>query len=120
MVEQKICSFCGGSIEPGTGRLYVRKDGVTHNFCSSKCFKNLIVMKRLPRQTEWTAAYKREKETRLSPAAKDKKPEAGEGKGGAKKVRRVVTRKATEKPKEEAPKETPEEAPKAEGEGVKS
>jgi len=113
MVEQKICSFCGGSIEPGTGRLYVRKDGVTYNFCSSKCFKNLVVMKRLPRETEWTAAYKREKDTRLAPTAKGSKQEAGGDK--AKKVRRVVTKKVADKPAEEAPKEEKKE----EGEGVK-
>jgi large subunit ribosomal protein L24e len=112
MVEQKICSFCGGSIEPGTGRLYVRKDGMTYNFCSSKCFKNLVVMKRLPRETEWTAAYKREKETRLAPTVKDEKAdEKGEK---TKKVRKVV-RKVSEKPAEKAP----EAAPKQEGEGVK-
>jgi len=114
MVEQKICSFCGGSIEPGTGRLYVRKDGMTYNFCSSKCFKNLVVMRRLPRETEWTASYKREKETRLAPTAKEKKEAGGEDKG-AKKVRRVVVKKTADKPAEE----TPAEAPKEEGEGVK-
>jgi large subunit ribosomal protein L24e len=113
MVEQKICSFCGGSIEPGTGRLYVRKDGMTYNFCSSKCFKNLVVMRRLPRETEWTAAYKREKETRLAPTAKEK----GEA-DGTTKVRKVVRKAAPKAPAEEpaeASKETPEEAPKEEG-----
>ena len=115
MVEQKICSFCGGSIEPGTGRLYVRKDGMTYNFCSSKCFKNLVVMKRLPRKTEWTAAYKREKETRLAPTAKEKKKGISGDDKGAKKVRRVVTKKVADKPAEEAPKEEKKE----EGEGVK-
>jgi len=115
MVEQKICSFCGGSIEPGTGRLYVRKDGMTYNFCSSKCFKNLVVMKRLPRKTEWTAAYKREKETRLAPTAKEKKKGISGDDKGAKKVRRVVGKKVETTSAPEAPKETP----KAEDEGVK-
>jgi len=115
MVEQKICSFCGGSIEPGTGRLYVRTTGMTYNFCSSKCFKNLVVMKRLPRKTEWTAAYKREKETRLAPTAKEKKQGVSREDKGAKKVRRVVATKFAETSVAEAPKETP----KAEDEGVK-
>lgn len=103
MVEQKICSFCGGNIEPGTGRLYVRKDGLTFSFCSSKCFKNLIVMRRLPRETEWTAAYKREKEVRMTPAVEGSKKATA-----AKKVRKVVKAK----PAEKAPAEEKKEAPK--------
>jgi len=111
MVEQKICSFCGGSIEPGTGRLYVRKDGMTYNFCSSKCFKNLVVMRRLPRETEWTAAYKREKETRLAPAAKEEGEEEG------KKVRRI--KKVAAKAPGEEPDKASEATPEEENEGAK-
>jgi large subunit ribosomal protein L24e len=110
MVEQKICSFCGGNIEPGTGRLYVRKDGLTYNFCSSKCFKSLVVMRRLPRETEWTAAYKREKEVRMAPAVEGSKRTTA-----AKKVRKVVKKKTTEKAHAEKEKK---EAP-AESEGEK-
>ena len=65
MVERKVCTFCGVEIEPGTGRMYVRKDGVTYNFCSSKCFKNLIVLGRVPRRVTWTRHYEREKQVRL-------------------------------------------------------
>jgi len=111
MVEQKICSFCGGSIEPGTGRLYIRKDGLTYNFCSSKCFKSLVVMRRLPRETEWTAAYKREKVVRMTPAAQGARKAAA-----AKKVRKVVKKtaeKAPAAPTEEKKKEAPA---KSEGE----
>jgi large subunit ribosomal protein L24e len=57
MVEQKICSFCGASIEPGTGKMYVKKDGTTFLFCSNKCSKNMIEMGRVPRKVTWTAAY---------------------------------------------------------------
>ena len=57
MVEQKICSFCGASIEPGTGKMYVKKDGTTFLFCSNKCSKNMINMGRVPRKITWTAAY---------------------------------------------------------------
>ncbi len=57
MVEQKICSFCGASIEPGTGKMYVKKDGTTFLFCSNKCSKNMIEMGRVPRKITWTAAY---------------------------------------------------------------
>lgn len=87
MVEQKLCSFCGDSIEPGTGRLFVRKDGVTFSFCSNKCFKNMMVLKRVPRDTRWTAQYKRDKEVRLAAEAHLEK--AGPKKKAAK-VRKVV------------------------------
>ena len=57
MVEQKICSFCGVDIEPGTGKMHVKKDGTIYLFCAHKCYMNMIKMKRVPRRTEWTRAY---------------------------------------------------------------
>jgi len=32
-MEWKTCSFCGGKIEPGTGKKYVKKDGSVMFFC---------------------------------------------------------------------------------------
>ncbi len=61
MVEQKICTFCGASIEPGTGKMYVKKDGTTYLFCSNKCSKNMIEMGRVPRKVTWTAATQHRK-----------------------------------------------------------
>ncbi|RMF07147.1 50S ribosomal protein L24e [Candidatus Woesearchaeota archaeon] len=49
------CSFCGTNIEPGTGKMFVKKDGKILYFCSRKCEKNLLVLKRKPRDTRWTA-----------------------------------------------------------------
>ena len=40
-------------LEPGTGKLYVKKDGSTYFMCSSKCMSN-FALGRLPRRTEWT------------------------------------------------------------------
>ncbi len=57
MVASKTCSFCGSQIEPGTGFLYVRKDGNVLNFCSRKCQVNMIDLKRVPRKTKWTKEY---------------------------------------------------------------
>ena len=65
MVERRVCSFCGAEIEPGTGKLYVKKDGTVLAFDSNKCYKNMIDLGRVPRVTGWTRAYKREKGTRL-------------------------------------------------------
>ncbi|NLL94240.1 MAG: 50S ribosomal protein L24e [Thermoplasmatales archaeon] len=65
MAEAKICSFCGAEIERGTGRMHVRRDGNVLNFCTKKCFKNMVELKRVPRTTEWTAKYAEEKSARL-------------------------------------------------------
>ena len=56
-METRVCSFCQGNIEPGTGTMYVKKDGTVHHFCSSKCRKNLLVLRRVPRRVRWTAAF---------------------------------------------------------------
>jgi large subunit ribosomal protein L24e len=104
MVERKICTFCGTEIEPGTGRMYIKKDGVVYNFCTSKCFKNMVVLGRVPRRTTWTRYYEREKEIRMkgTPTEEDTAQKA-------KKVRKVAAKpeEAKPAPKEEKPK--PEE-----------
>jgi len=51
------CSFCGKTIKKGTGIMFVKKDGTTFNFCSRKCEKNLLKLKRNPRNTKWTNEY---------------------------------------------------------------
>ncbi len=55
MVEHHICSFCGGPLEPGTGKMYVRKDGSISYFCSQKCQSN-YKLGRVPRRVAWTKA----------------------------------------------------------------
>ncbi len=103
MVERRTCSFCGKDIEPGTGRMYVKKDGTVLYFCSSKCYKNMMELKRVPRRVTWTADY--EKEKRIRTGAKDEKEE--EKKPVKKKVRKVARdaggskKKATNKKKKE-------------------
>ncbi|EMR74364.1 LSU ribosomal protein L24E [Thermoplasmatales archaeon SCGC AB-539-N05] len=57
MVERRSCSFCGKEIEPGTGKLFVRKDGTVYYFCSSKCQKNMLKLKRVPRRVKWSKLY---------------------------------------------------------------
>ena len=59
MVERKICTFCGNEIEPGTGKMYVKKDGTILNFCSMKCQKNQLKLKRIPRRVRWTKNFQR-------------------------------------------------------------
>lgn len=61
MVEKRNCSFCGEDIEPGTGKMYIKKDGTIFYFCSGKCQKNSLKLKRTPRETKWTSFAKKEK-----------------------------------------------------------
>tara|TARA_Y100000034_G_scaffold134499_1_gene203095 strand:- start:4163 stop:4345 length:183 start_codon:yes stop_codon:yes gene_type:complete len=53
------CSFCGKSIEKGTGKLFIFKSGKLLNFCTSKCEKNMLKMKRKPHNVRWTKEYRR-------------------------------------------------------------
>ncbi|AAT43867.1 50S ribosomal protein L24e [Picrophilus oshimae] len=58
-MDVRNCSFCGKSIEPASGFLYVRKDGSVLNFCSRKCKENMVKLKRVPRKVKWTNEYHR-------------------------------------------------------------
>ncbi len=51
------CDFCKKLIPPGTGKKYVKKDGKVFDFCSNKCEKNMIILKRKPRTTHWTEEF---------------------------------------------------------------
>jgi len=53
------CSFCGREIPPGTGIVYVKRDGTVYRFCSSKCRKSMMVLRRDPRKFKWCEAYKK-------------------------------------------------------------
>ncbi|GGM74169.1 50S ribosomal protein L24e [Thermogymnomonas acidicola] len=51
------CTFCGREIEPGTGFMYVRRDGAIYYFCSRKCKTNMVDLGRMARNTKWTREY---------------------------------------------------------------
>jgi large subunit ribosomal protein L24e len=55
MPRTRECDFCGADIEPGTGTMFVSRDGTTTHFCSSKCEKNAD-LGREARDLEWTAS----------------------------------------------------------------
>lgn len=110
MVERRVCTFCGTEIEPGTGRMFIKKDGVVYNFCTSKCFKNLVILGRVPRRTTWTQYYAREKQIRMkgAPAPVAEAPKA-------RKVKKAEKPEEKPEPKKEEAKEAPEaEKPKVE------
>jgi large subunit ribosomal protein L24e len=108
MVERRVCAFCGNEIEPGTGRMYVKVDGTTFNFCKNKCLKNMIELKRIPRRTGWTQPYAREKAQRMP--SKEKKAvtkKKGKGKPAKKVPKKKPEKKEGKKTTPPPPKKTP-------------
>jgi large subunit ribosomal protein L24e len=71
MVDKRTCSFCGTDIEPGTGKMYIKKDGTKFHFCSHKCQMNLVKLKRVNRNVRWTTHF--EKHPGPTPAKEGKK-----------------------------------------------
>src|SRR5512136_1878753 len=59
MPIRRSCSFCGNEIEPGTGKMFIKKEGTVFVFCSSKCQLNMLKLGRVPRWTPWTQAFRR-------------------------------------------------------------
>ena len=111
MVEHRECSFCGSEIPPGTGTMYVKKDGTPLFFCSNKCYKNMIELKRVPRKVRWTHRYKVEKENRLKILERDaEKLKAQRELKKSEKARR----KKAEKEGQAAPEQAEESAPEPE------
>lgn len=89
MVVHRTCSFCAGEIEPGTGQLFVKRDGSLFSFCSSSCRKQQMGLGRVGHRLRWTRAHelKRQAEQRRQPAATE--PPASEtprAEGGKKKA----------------------------------
>ena len=58
-MDSRECSFCGQEIEPGTGKMFVKRDGSVFHYCSSKCEKNQQDLKRVNRRVRWTKAYQK-------------------------------------------------------------
>jgi large subunit ribosomal protein L24e len=69
MVVKRQCSFCANEIEPGTGTLFVKRDGTVFSFCSSSCRKQQLHLGRVGHRLKWTRAHalKVESEQRSAP-----------------------------------------------------
>ncbi|MEK6979039.1 MAG: 50S ribosomal protein L24e [Candidatus Micrarchaeota archaeon] len=48
------CSFCDDVVRKGTGVMYIKKDGTLFYFCTTKCRKNTLKLKREGRRQKWT------------------------------------------------------------------
>ena len=64
MIQMPKCTFSGEQIKPGTGTMYVLKDGKTLWFKNSKCLKNYVKLKRKPIKTQWTEFFREDKKKR--------------------------------------------------------
>ncbi|MBA5942371.1 MAG: 50S ribosomal protein L24e [Methanophagales archaeon] len=47
---EKKCSFCDSTLEPGSGKMFVKRDGTVFYFCSSRCERNKIKLGRKRRR----------------------------------------------------------------------
>lgn len=111
MAEKRNCSFCGNAIEPGTGKMYIKKDGTVYYFCNNKCKKNRVDLGRVPRRTRWTVRHAELKATVLrkqrGEVPEEEFKEAQVANEEAKKQKTVEAKKApkpTAVPKPAAPK----------------
>ena len=57
MVVKRQCSFCAGEIEPGTGSMFVKRDGSVFHFCSASCRKQQLHLGRVGHRFKWTRAH---------------------------------------------------------------
>ena len=55
------CSFCSQNMEKGTGKSYVQTDGRILHFCSSKCERNMLKLKRKARNLKWVSKARKKK-----------------------------------------------------------
>ncbi len=56
---ERRCSFCNLPIEPGRGKMFVKRDGTVFYFCSSKCERNMLKLRRKQRKVKWAAKGER-------------------------------------------------------------
>lgn len=54
------CSFCNSMLEPGTGVMFIKNDGKVFYFCSKKCERNMIKLKREPKDVRWVTKKKKQ------------------------------------------------------------
>ena len=123
MEENRLCSFCANPIEPGTGKMFIKRDGTVLYFCKNKCKKNMLHLKRVPRTVKWTKRYEKaqtadvkkhiKKLVKAGKPVEDAAPGAAEesvapaekkAAGGAPKPKKKVVKKAdgSEKPADAA------------------
>jgi large subunit ribosomal protein L24e len=74
MVVKRQCSFCAREIEPGTGMMFVKRDGQVFNFCTSSCRKQQLHLGRVGHRFKWTRAHELKRAADRSSAQKAPAP----------------------------------------------
>ncbi len=59
MPKTNTCSFCGKEIPPNHGLLYVQRTGNVLHFCSNKCKRFYLDLKRDPKKLKYTKKYEK-------------------------------------------------------------
>jgi large subunit ribosomal protein L24e len=54
------CTFCSKKLDEGTGKIFVQKSGKILYFCSNKCEKNMLTLKRDSKKLKWAKVKKNE------------------------------------------------------------
>jgi len=70
MVVKRQCSFCASEIEPGTGMMFVKRDGTVFHFCTSSCRKQQLHLHRVGHRFKWTRAHELKRAADRSSAAR--------------------------------------------------
>ncbi len=84
-METHECSFCTKTIEIGTGKMFVRRDGSRLFFCSSKCERNMLYLERVPWNVRWARPSGKEKKE-IKSVSKPEKPAKRKKTPSAKKI----------------------------------
>jgi large subunit ribosomal protein L24e len=119
MVVKRQCSFCADEIEPGTGTMFVKRDGSIFHFCSSSCRKQQLHLGRVGHRLKWTRAHSLKVAAEQSHATAAKlgtSEKAGESKASLKSRGRTTGARepvpaVVEKTPEPAPESKPVTAP---------
>ena len=74
------CSFCKAEIPPGTGKMFVKRDGSVLFFCSSKCEKNMLKLGRKSRKVKWVSKQEAKAKTEAEAEASRRSGGVGSGK----------------------------------------
>jgi large subunit ribosomal protein L24e len=56
------CSFCENLIKTGTGKIYAKKDGKILYFCTMKCEKNMLKLRRKAVKLKWTRTSQKKRQ----------------------------------------------------------
>jgi large subunit ribosomal protein L24e len=121
MVVKRQCSFCAQEIEPGTGAMFVKRDGTVFHFCSGSCRKQQLHLGRVGHRFKWTRAHALKKAAdRSSAAARAQAPTSPVRRGRNRARAPVAVKPAEPAPEALPPAPPPTPEPPAEAPDAKS